>query len=206
MSSKLLLVSEVFAEAGQAAVAAKAWAAQQPPAVVQARTVYEAIDGSSALELVAVPCLGSIAQLSTWWRQCWEAVGAHLHGDFRRQLLEFIEAPKDTADLLPTTPYIQMRHVEVRPPAHNDYLAWRDRTIFEVVRNADEVDVFLAYHSVISTEPGVMFVSGFSCEVDAYTTVFTSTAYQDIVRQAGDQFITDGERGLYTKIYRRIAD
>lgn len=205
MSSKLLLVSEVFAEPGRAAAAAKAWAAQQPPAVVQARTVYEAIDGSSALELVAVPSLESIAQLSTWWQQCWEAVGAHLHGDFRRQLLEFIEAPKDTADLLPTTPHIQMRHVEVRPSAHKDYLAWRDRTIFEVVRNAEEVDLFLAYHSAISSEPGVMFVSGFSCELDAYTAVFTSPAYQDIVRQAGDQFITGGERGLYTKIYRQIA-
>ncbi|MGW7342673.1 hypothetical protein [Streptomyces sp. NPDC054854] len=67
------------------------------------------------------------------------------------------------------------------------------------MRTADEVEVFEAYHSVLSTEPGVMFVSGFSCDPAEYTAVFTSPRYQEIVRQAGDRFIAVGERGLYTR-------
>lgn len=205
MSSKYLLASEVFTVPGKAAQVARKWADQRPPSFVVDRKVYEALDGSSALELIALPGLECVAELAPWWKQNWDAIGIDLHGDFRRQLLEFVEAPKDTSEALPSTPYVQMRHVEVSPPAYRDYLAWRDRTIFDVVRKAEEVEVFLAYHSLLSTEPGVMFVSGFSCEVDKYTSVFSSPAYQEIVRQAGDQYITGGERGLYTKVYRQAG-
>ncbi|MEU9009331.1 hypothetical protein AB0D12_05995 [Streptomyces sp. NPDC048479] len=87
---------------------------------------------------------------------------------------------------------------------HDAYREWRDRTIFDVVRTHDEVEVFLAYHSLLSTEPGVLFVSGFSVEPDVYQAVFTSPRYQDIVKQAGDTYITD--RGLYTRIYARVEN
>lgn len=73
------------------------------------------------------------------------------------------------------------------------------------MREASEVETFLAYHSLISSEPGVMFVSGFSGSLAAYSAVFGSPAYQDIVRQAGNRFITGGERGLYTKLYQDIS-
>lgn len=63
----------------------------------------------------------------------------YLVGDVRRELLDFIEAPKDIATLLPTTPYIQLRHVEVKPEAMDEYRQWREETIFDVVRNADDV-------------------------------------------------------------------
>jgi hypothetical protein len=125
-------------------------------------------------------------------------------GDVRRQVLEFVEAPKPTATPLPQTPYVQLRHVEVRPPVYDRYRTWRDRTIFSVVRRSAEVDVFLAYHSLLSSEPGVMFVAGFTCEPEKYLGVFQSPEYQEIVRQAGDEYITGGERGLYTKVFARV--
>jgi hypothetical protein len=49
-----------------------------------------------------------------------------------------------------------------------------------------------------------MFVAGFSCDVDAYLSVFNSPEYKEIIHEAGQQFIAGGQGGLYTKLYRRI--
>lgn len=204
MASSILLITESFPAADKCAAVASAWAAQKQPAASSARAVYAALDNSSCVELIALDDIAQLSQLESHFAQSWSLIGLDLKADFQRQLLRFVEAPKNTDSPLPTTPHIQLRHVEVPPPVYPDYLAWRDRTIFNVVRNADEVDTFLAYHSVVSGEPGVMFVSGFSCPVDQYTSVFNSEHYKDIVAQAGNQYITGGQRGLYTKIYRAV--
>jgi hypothetical protein len=34
---------------------------------------------------------------------------------------------------------------------------------------------------------------------------FTSPRYQQIVREAGDTYITGGDNGLYTRIYERVT-
>ncbi|OXT02850.1 hypothetical protein B7H23_01400 [Notoacmeibacter marinus] len=129
----------------------------------------------------------------------------YLAGDVKREVLHFVEAPKACKTSLPDTPYLQLRHVEVKPDQMDAYRQWRDETIFDVVRSADEVETFLAYHSVISGQPGVMFVSGFSTDPDRYGAVFSSERYRTIVQQAGDQYITGGTDGLYTKIYAETA-
>ncbi len=205
MSTQLLLVSEAPTLPGQAPTAARAWAGTIAPDWVAARQLYTALDGSSVLELMALPDVAKLALLDGWWQHCLQATRPYLQGDMCRQVLRFVEAPKDCTTPLPRTRYIQLRHVEVRPPVHEAYLAWREQTIFQVVREASEVETFLAYHSLISNEPGVMFVSGFSGSLAAYSAVFGSPAYQDIVRQAGNRFITGGERGLYTKLYQDIS-
>lgn len=204
MASPVLLVTEVFPVAGKVDALAASWAALPKPAASNARSVYKSLDQTSCLELIALSDTAQLADLDDFWQRSWSLLGVDLQGDFRRQLLRFVEAPKNVDEPLPKTPYIQMRHVEVRPAVYRDYLAWRERTIFDVVRKAPEVETFLAYHSVISSEPGVMFVSGFSCEVDHYSSVFNSAKYQEIVAEAGNTYITGGERGLYTKIYRAV--
>lgn len=206
MSAEWVLITEVRPEEGvDPSAVARRWAALPTPAAVLQRSVYAALDGSSVMELAALPSLDSLAALRPAWGGGWDALGAHLRSDFSRQVLRFVSAPKPVDGLLPATEFVQLRHVEVRPPAYQDYLAWRERTIFDVVRAAPEVEAFLAYHSVLSTEPGVMFIAGFSGDVDAYGNVFKSPRYQEIVRQAGQHYITGGERGLYTRIYRRVA-
>lgn len=124
--------------------------------------------------------------------------------DVQRELVEMVEAPKPVASLLPTNNYIQLRHVEVPPQKFGIYRAWREKTIFGVVRENAEVETFLAYHSVVSTQPGVMFISGFSCEPAVYQAIFSSEKYKEIVRQAGDTYITGGTNGLYTRLYARF--
>ena len=205
MSSPVLLITEVTPKPGASDSLAAAWAALPTSVPVVQRAVYTTHDESAVLELSALPHIASVAALHDHWKAAWAQLSPHLASDFRRQVLEFVEAPKDCMEPLPATPWLQLRHVEVPPAAHGDYLAWRERTIFDVVLNASEVEVFLAYHSVISTEPGVMFLSGFSLDMQAYGAVFSSPRYQQIIREAGAQFITGGNKGLYTKIYRRIG-
>jgi hypothetical protein len=205
MSTATLLITEVTPKPGAAQRVATTWAGLKNPAGVSERAVYTALDGSAVLELSALSSLAACSTLEPWWALSWDKLGADINSDFRRQLLTFVEAPKNTPSALPTTPYVQLRHVEVPPDRFAAYRDWRERTIFDVVRTATEVEVFLAYHSVLSSEPGVMFVSGFSGPVENYQAVFNSARYQDIVREAGDQFITGGNRGLYTQIYKKAG-
>lgn len=205
MSARHLLITEVTPTKGATEALVSSWAALPKPEQVSQREIYIAQDSSTVLEILALSNLQSVSDLKTFWHNSWSNLGQYLASDFARQILEFVEAPKDCSQSIPVTPYLQLRHVEVPPVAYEDYRAWRERTIFDVVRAASEVEVFLAYHSLISGEPGVMFLSGFSGEVDDYTKVFKSDRYQQIVREAGTQFITGGEKGLYTKIYRRVS-
>lgn len=134
-----------------------------------------------------------------------ERFASHMNADVKRELLAYVEAPKRCTSPLPETDYVQLRHVEVPPPRRAAYRAWREETIFQVVRDNAEVEVFLAYHSLVSSQPGVMFVSGFSGPVQDYKAVFENEKYREIVRQAGDQYITGGPGGLYTRIYQRAS-
>lgn len=204
MAAQILLVTEVFPLEGKTAAVGAAWAAQAAPAGSKGRAVYQALDQSSCLELIALDQDADLALIASLTQRNWSLLGADLQGDLRTEVLRFVEAPKDSAGPLPATPFIQLRHVEVKPPAHSDYLAWRARTIFNVVRNAPEVETFLAYHSLVSAEPGVMFVSGFSCDVEQYGKVFSTEAYRQIGVEAAAHYITGGERGLYTKFYRAL--
>lgn len=129
-----------------------------------------------------------------------------LAGDIRRELLKYVEAPLESSLPLPETKYIQLRHVEVPADNYSQYRHWRDETIFNVVRdNKDKVTSFEAFHSLISGQPGVMFISAFNGDKDVYKEAFTNERYQRIIQQAGDNYITGGNEGLYTRIYRSVS-
>lgn len=168
---------------------------------VKSRRTYSSIEGDEVMVLHALDADITLAELDDEFSKDLKDQARYLAGDVSREVLKFVEAPKAIDDLLPDTPYVQLRHVEVKPEAMAAYRKWRDETIFDVVRNAEEVETFLAYHSVVSGQPGVMFVSGFSTPPDTYADVFASERYQSIVQEAGDKYITGGTNGLYTKIY-----
>ncbi|MFA3779749.1 hypothetical protein [Yersinia sp. 1652 StPb PI] len=131
---------------------------------------------------------------------------ALLSGDVKRELVKYVESPIVSEKSVPDSEYVQLRHVEVVPEFHSQYRNWRENTIFNVVRsNKDKIESFEAYHSVFSTQPGVMFVSSFSVEPEEYIKSFTDENYQRIIQQAGDRYITGGNDGLYTKIYQKIS-
>ncbi|WP_354641717.1 hypothetical protein [Kitasatospora camelliae] len=203
MSANLLLVTEVNVRPEALDQAAKAWAELTAGSPAQ---LYRSLEDSALLELRPLDSLTDLAALHEEWQQLFTATAPHLAGDFRRQVQEFVEAPKDTDLALPDTAHVQLRRVEVKPPVLADYRAWRDRTIFETVRNAPESEVFLAYHSLLSTEPGVLFVAGFSGDPAVHNAVFRTPEYEAILVQARDNYIVPqgGDRGLFLKTYARI--
>ncbi|MFD5075730.1 hypothetical protein [Streptomyces sp. NPDC058371] len=208
MSARLLLVTEVPVRPADAEQAAKAWLGQHTARPSGARLYRSAEGTDTLLELRPLAGLEELIALREEWRELWDAVAPYAAGDFRRQVQEFVEAPKDTDDDLPATPYVQLRRVEVKPPVLADYREWRDRTIFETVRAAPESEIFLAYHSLLSTEPGVLFVAGFSCEPTQHNGVFKTPAYESILEEVREKYIVPvgGQGGLFTKTYARVED
>lgn len=126
-----------------------------------------------------------------------------LRSDIKRELLTKKESVVDQQDVLPHSEYLQLRHIEVPLCVHEEYLTWREKTIFKFVKDMPCIDSFVAYHSVFSTLPGVMFVSGFSCDPANYLAGFSTETYINIIKQAGNRYIAGGEQGLYTSLYQR---
>lgn len=158
------------------------------------------------LELRAFNDIKEIAWVEGELEAEFHHLAAHLSGDIRRELLKYVEAPIETDLPLPQTQYIQLRHVEVPAENYAQYRQWRDQTIFNVVRDhQDKIASFEAFHSLISGQPGVMFISAFNGDKAAYKEAFTNARYQHIIQQAGDNYITGGNEGLYTRIYRALS-
>jgi len=203
MSRDLLVVSEVDVRPADVDAAVRTWRAH----LAGVAQLYRSVVGTSLLELLPVDRLRDIVGLRGYWRGLWDILAPALAGDFRRQVHEFVEAPKDVPTPLQDTPYVQLRRVEVKPPVIHRYREWRERTIFETVRQAPEVEAFLTYHSVLSAEPGVLFVSGFS-DPDKHDAVFQTPEYAEILRQARENYIVvaGGDRGLFTRSYQRVED
>jgi hypothetical protein len=198
MTSPLLLVTEIPV-APDAVEPALALLRARPSA--EAAVLYRGVEAPTVLELAPLAGLAQLDERRADWRALAADLAPLSSGDVRRQLLEFVEAPKPVEGELPETPYVQLRHVEVKPPVKEEYLEWRIDTIFAEVHKSDLIEAFLAYHSLLSNEPGVMFVSGFSCEPEKYLPTFASARYAEIARQAHPHFVTDD--GLYTRVYRR---
>lgn len=125
-----------------------------------------------------------------------------MQSDWRHQVLSLEESIIPFNPILSISPFLQLRHIEVPLRVYSQYLNWRKETIFNHVKQQADIDFFLSYHSVLSTEPGVMFLSGFSCDPAVYLNLFNNEKYKEIVREAGDKYISGGEKGLYTHLYR----
>ncbi|WP_026925294.1 hypothetical protein [Glycomyces arizonensis] len=207
MSSQLLLVTQLPVQPDAVDQTAKAWEQVNAEHGGDA-LLYRSLERPVLLEVRAANGLAELDGLRPLWAAQWQALAPRLAGDFRRQVHEFVEAPRPTDAPFPDSPYLQLRRVEVRPPVFEDYRAWRERTIFEIVRASDASEVFLAYHSLLGADPGVLFVAGFSCEPEVHNAVYRTPAYEAILVQARENFIvTDigGDAGLFLETYARIG-
>ena len=154
--------------------------------------------------ILNINSFGSLSELDEISQLNLKELNANLASDFKCQILSLKKVVKPQNSILPESKYLQLRHIEVPLHVLNDYHEWRESTIFKHVIKQQEIESFLAYHSIISTEPGVMFLSGFSCEINNYLDGFKQPSYIDIVKQAGEKYIYGGQSGLYTKIYKRL--
>jgi hypothetical protein len=127
-----------------------------------------------------------------------------MSSDWRQQIFEIVDSVKPCIELLPSTEKLQMRYIEVPLSVHDEYLEWRERTIFDVIKQSSNIECFLAYHTIMSTQPGVMFFSGFEGNTSSYIQDnFKTPKYDEIVKEAGSKYISGGEDGLYTRVYIR---
>lgn len=166
---------------------------------------YVSKEGDELIEFIGLKSIDELSDVVLDLNNSFIEFSDYLRGDIKRELLKFVESPIQSNTSVPKTPNVQLRHVEVLPSKYLPYLNWRNETIFNVVRdNRETIDSFDAYHSLISGIPGVMFISCFSSDEHVYLKPFTDSKYKDIVSQAGDNYITGGEEGLYTKIYRKL--
>lgn len=173
------------------------------PGLIDTATVRYLIsaDRQELLQLRAYDDIGAFALGADELSADRQRFASIMTGDVRRELLQYVEAPKPADSPLPQTDHLQLRHVEVPPQRETAYRAWREETIFQVIRESPSIHTFLAYHSIVSGQPGVMFLSGFNGDPQKYLAIFSSERYQEIVRQAGDRYITGGTDGLYTRLY-----
>ncbi|MCX7121992.1 MAG: hypothetical protein NTZ67_09540 [Gammaproteobacteria bacterium] len=168
--------------------------------------LYLAENSNSLLALQALHDLTQLTDLlkSDFFNKFKADTKHFLRSDLRQELLVFVENIVPQENSLPAGEYLQLRHIEVPLNVYEDYAAWRKETIFKHVKQLKNIDSFVAYHSVLSNQPGVMFVSSFSCAPEDYLAGFKTEAYQEIIKQAGDRFISGGKNGLYTTIYKEI--
>jgi hypothetical protein len=201
-TSKYLLTTEVQFEKENKAKILDAWGKLICPQI----NLYLSENEESLLELYAIQ---SIFELAEFFKEnridnLKSNISKLLKSDLHQEILTYKEDIVPQEKLLPTGSYIQLRHIEVPLNVYDKYLDWRSKTIFEHVKKLPTVNSFVAYHSLLSMQPGVMFVSSFSCEIGKYLAGFNNPAYQDIIKQAGDRFIAGGKNGLYTKIYKKF--
>lgn len=126
-----------------------------------------------------------------------------MDSDFHQSIVGKVEEVRPRNTFVPQTKYMQLRSIEVPFSDIDSYLAWRKERIFKFVKKNDKVDSFLAFHSVFSTEPGVLFVTEYSGDPEEYRNSFLTPEYQQIIKEAGHDHIKSGEKGLMTFEYER---
>jgi hypothetical protein len=157
------------------------------------------------LALIALEGLSDVEEAVRLNKQLALAMEPYLASDIHQQVIELVEVVKPSATPLPTSQKLQLRYIEVPLSVRKSYFEWREHTIFDVVRNAPRIESFSAYQTLLSTQPGVLFLSAFGGDSVSYSKdVFETERYKNIVKEAGSRYIAGGVNGLYTRVYARI--
>jgi hypothetical protein len=203
-SSPYILISRVNALPGKLSILTEQIAAHDA-ASANKHATFTAVDTDTVLELTALDKLSQLDEILAARVAMEKSVQHLLACDWRHEVREHIEDVVPGKNCLSDSAMIELRTIEVKPTAYKEYRQWRQRTIYEAVKDREEIDDFRAYHSVLSTEPGVLFLVGFSCDPDKYRLVYDNDRYRAILREAGDRYIVQGLGGLQTTMFRRVA-
>ena len=151
------------------------------------RSVYKHEGGDRLMEFVALPELSGLGELlgDASWREIESLVRPRLAVDYRRQIHALRDVVKPSASPVPSGANLQLNRMEIAPPKLDEYQAWRRDAFFPHVRAQEHVEGFAAYHSVLSTEPGALFLAQFSCPFEKYLEGLKAPAYQELTHHAG---------------------
>lgn len=180
------------------------WNSSEAKVILGESVLYKAIKKNSLVLLYEIEQFNQAQGFieSVAFNQFVDEISEFMDSDLHQEIVALVKqvAPRDT--LLPTTPYMQLRHIEVPLSGIEDYLDWRERTIFDFVGRNDKVTSFVAFHSLLSSTPGVLFVTEFEGDPDEYRNSFLTPEYQQIIKVAGHDHI---KGGLNTFEYSKVG-
>lgn len=205
MPSNLIYLSEIIVNENKQDVAWEIWQEKGVfglPEYSERRCFRLEENSCHFLELISLSSFEDVEIVTTGRKGLKTLIEPKMISDWHNQIVSHVESVKPMKTKLPETSKLQLRYIEVPLNVYAEYIKWREGTIFDVVRGADDIDCFLAYHTVLSMQPGVLFLSGFEGDSKTYmANIFQTLRYQKIIQEAGDQFIAGGENGLYTRIF-----
>lgn len=206
MKAPYLAVMEWEVEEGKLDEAAKIWTNSKVSNFFENSVLYKGLTKNSLVVLYEVTNFSVIQQFveSDEFKQFVKAQAKYMQSDFHQSIVGLVEDVIRRKQLIPKTRYMQLRSIEVPLSDIDSYLEWRKRRIFEFVKRNDKVTSFLAFHSVFSTVPGVLFVTEFEGNPDEYRASFLTDEYKQIIKEAGHDHIKSGEQGLQTFEYEKV--
>ncbi|MGX7712808.1 hypothetical protein ACWPXU_01325 [Enterococcus faecalis] len=206
MKAPYLAVMEWEVEEGKLDEAAKIWTNSKVSNFFENSVLYKGLTKNSLVVLYEVTNFSVIQQFveSDEFKQFVKAQAKYMQSDFHQSIVGLVEDVIRRKQLIPKTKYMQLRSIEVPLSDIDSYLEWRKRRIFEFVKRNDKVTSFLAFHSVFSTVPGVLFVTEFEGNPDEYRASFLTDEYKQIIKEAGHDHIKSGEQGLQTFEYEKV--
>jgi hypothetical protein len=169
------------------------------------RVVYERAEEYALLEIIALPDMDDMANIIRNRHDFINNAKQFMRSDWHITVLQYMEDLKPTVKPVPTSHFIELRHIEVPLSIYEEYKQWREKTIYRVLKPKKEIEVFSYYHTILGEKPGVYFIVGFSTDIPSYTGVYQEPEYQEILRQAGQNYITGGLAGLSTEIYKKLS-
>ena len=206
MKAPYLAVMEWEVEEGKLDEAAKIWTNSKVSNFFENSVLYKGLTKNSLVVLYEVTNFSVIQQFveSDEFKQFVKTQAKYMQSDFHQSIVGLVEDVIRRKQLIPKTKYMQLRSIEVPLSDIDSYLEWRKRRIFEFVKRNDKVTSFLAFHSVFSTVPGVLFVTEFEGNPDEYRASFLTDEYKQIIKEAGHDHIKSGEQGLQTFEYEKV--
>ncbi|MGM0111235.1 hypothetical protein IGI52_001553 [Enterococcus sp. DIV0187] len=180
------------------------WNSSEAKKVLNDSVLYQAIKKNTLVLLYKIEQFNDAQRFleSPEFNRFVNGISEFMGSDFHQEIVALVKqvAPRD--NLLPTSSFMQLRHIEVPLSGIEDYLDWREKTIFDFVGRNNKVKSFVAFHSLLSSTPGVLFVTEFEGDPDEYRNSFLTPEYQKIIKEAGHDHI---KGGLNTYEYYKVG-
>ncbi|MFD6511048.1 hypothetical protein [Bacillus sp. NPDC060175] len=195
-----LVVSEWEFLSDKAVESQQVWYESRAKELMPSAVLYKGIDRNNLVLLYKVDAFSEIQAFieSEEYEEFVHNLAPFMTSDFRQGIYGLADVVKSRDNLVPTTNYMQLRTIEVPLSGIDSYLEWRKGSIFKFVQKNEKVKSFLAFHSVISANPGVLFIAEFEKEPKEFRDSFLTPEYQEIIKEAGHDHI---KGGLHTHEY-----
>jgi hypothetical protein len=202
--NRYLLLNYLKLDAREADEVAALLSLQRPTDEQLPRSVYRHEGGDRLLELVALPGLSAVGSLmgDSIWLEVERSVRPRLAVDFRRQVHVLRHAVRQTS-ALPRSASLQLTRMEVSPQLTQSYQALREQTLYPHVDKCEAVESFAALDAVVSTEPGSLYLTGFSCDKARFSETFATGKQRDFSSEAASRFVIGGAAAVHSSYWHK---